>query len=550
MDPPDNRWFDANDPLAIEMRLVRNLTASRLNNFSPRAKLILEVLMVLMCVGAVTGNILVILIVAATKTFHSVTSILIINLAISDFLVGIGVMPFVAVSIMNNGWVDCNDLCLYVGYTSSVYCTASVLTLAAIALDRYYSIVDCLRYSSRCTVWRTGAAVLWIWVQAAITSCPPLLGWGMVDYVAPMFSCAVKWSSSTTYTVFMATASFLLPATVILFCYVKIVRVARNHARRIHSLEDQLNRNRRCPVAPPPSTSATEGQDSHAPTSLVYYLSGGFLTESSMDGGGSVSSLPDSQATHSCSESRTQPSSASNSTSSGSRRLHTFIAQLQSSGTQPHNPTHPSQSQSHGVVRLFMVIAAFFLCWMPYMGVAMVQATEKVLSRPSSLVPQSAITFSYWLVLLNSDINPLLYALLSKRFQGALKSLQQKIQARLGGLVGRDQERAEGEARRDGSPCFEAAPSHHLPQGGDCATPEGTTTYTSVFTLSSSQDSCRECAGDAPVCEDEGPRRLSCLRVPSQQHVGDRLPCSAATQERQATFFYGQITVRVEHDIC
>lgn len=49
-----------------------------------------------------------ILIVAATKTFHSVTSILIINLAISDFLVGIGVMPFVAVSIMNNGWVKCN----------------------------------------------------------------------------------------------------------------------------------------------------------------------------------------------------------------------------------------------------------------------------------------------------------------------------------------------------------------------------------------------------------------------------------------------------------
>lgn len=55
-----------------------------------------------------SGNILVIVIVAATKTFHTVTSVLIINLAISDFLVGIGVMPFVAVSIMNNGWVNCS----------------------------------------------------------------------------------------------------------------------------------------------------------------------------------------------------------------------------------------------------------------------------------------------------------------------------------------------------------------------------------------------------------------------------------------------------------
>lgn len=48
-----------------------------------------------------------IMIVVATKTFHCVTSVLVINLAISDFLVGIGVMPFVAVSIMNNGWVNC-----------------------------------------------------------------------------------------------------------------------------------------------------------------------------------------------------------------------------------------------------------------------------------------------------------------------------------------------------------------------------------------------------------------------------------------------------------
>lgn len=53
------------------------------------------------------GNILVIVIVAATKTFHSVTSVLIMNLAISDLLVGIGVMPFVALSVMNRGWQDC-----------------------------------------------------------------------------------------------------------------------------------------------------------------------------------------------------------------------------------------------------------------------------------------------------------------------------------------------------------------------------------------------------------------------------------------------------------
>ncbi|CAM4725613.1 unnamed protein product [Leuciscus chuanchicus] len=239
MESSAGEWFDS-DESEFQMRTaLRNSTV-----LSPRARLVLETLMVLMSLAAVTGNFLVIVIVAATKTFHTVTSVLIINLAISDFLVGIGVMPFVAVSIMNNGWVIYNDLCLYVGYTSSVYCTASVLTLAAIALDRYFSIVDCLRYGSRCTIWRTGSVVIWIWLQAMLTSCPPLLGWSNISFVAPMYSCAVNWAKSPSYTVIMASLSFLLPAIVIMFCYVKIVRVARYHARRIHSLEEHLQRNR------------------------------------------------------------------------------------------------------------------------------------------------------------------------------------------------------------------------------------------------------------------------------------------------------------------
>lgn len=53
-----------------------------------------------------SGNALVIAIVAATKAFHTLSSVLIVNLAISDLLVGIGVMPMVALSIMNRDWAE------------------------------------------------------------------------------------------------------------------------------------------------------------------------------------------------------------------------------------------------------------------------------------------------------------------------------------------------------------------------------------------------------------------------------------------------------------
>ncbi|XP_076022047.1 5-hydroxytryptamine receptor 1D [Genypterus blacodes] len=511
---------------------------------STRTQQILEIVMVLMCLGAVTGNILVIVIVAANKTLHTVTSVLIMNLAISDLLVGVGVMPFVAVSIMNSEWGEFTDLCLYVGYTSSVYCTASVLTLAAIALDRYHSIVDCLRYRSRCTLWRTYAVVLWIWLQALATSCPPLLGWSSVNYVVPMFSCAVNWASSPGYTVFMAALSYLLPAVVILFCYVNIVKVARSHARRIHTLEDYLQRSRtnNGSVLAAGDSSRQSCGSLHSPSQLIYHVSGHFVSEGNREEGNSVNS-PTAQC-------------PSNPTS---RRLLSFLAQ---STSQPTTPNSQQNLHPQGVVRLFLVISAFFLCWTPYVGVALVQATETAISGQSSLVPPPAVTFSYWLVLLNSDINPLLYALLSQRFQGALESLNQKIRARLGIMVGRVQEvRAEGEDGRSSDPGTLTTPNPGPSSSSESSTGDDSRYCSSIFTVNTDFNShseeclCKVChPGNASSscflwhhsCGDRG---VDCLQVPSGPQEGSRLPFSALTESRQATFFYGQITVRVEHDV-
>lgn len=53
-----------------------------------------------------SGNTLVIATVAATKVFHTLGSALIVNLAVSDLLVGVGVMPWVAASVVNCAWAD------------------------------------------------------------------------------------------------------------------------------------------------------------------------------------------------------------------------------------------------------------------------------------------------------------------------------------------------------------------------------------------------------------------------------------------------------------
>ncbi|TWW78758.1 alpha-1A adrenergic receptor-like [Takifugu flavidus] len=498
---------------------------------SKQVQLLLEILIVLMCVGAVTGNILVIVLVAATKAFHSVTSVLIINLAVSDLLVGAGVMPFVALSVLNHRWVDCTALCLYVGYTSSVYCTASVLTLAAIALDRYHSIMDCLHYSSRCTLWRACAVVLWIWLQALATSCPPLLGWSSISYVVPMYSCAVDWASTPSYTAFVAVLSYLTPALIILFCYVNIMKVARSHARRIHTLEDSVQRSRSLNSGSPSCCSSPQYcKRPHCPATLIYHVSGHLLSK-----GTYVSpTLADSIEQH------VPPS----------RRLLSFLAQTSS---QPPSQNSQQHQNHHGVVRLFLVILTFFLCWTPYILVALIQAAETALVGCSSLVPPSVVTVSHWLVLLNSDINPLLYALLSKRFQGALQGLRQKIRACLRNNTGGVKVRAQGEDGKSGDPCTlttaDPRPAFSSEDSAcdDTKSSSPISTVSTHYKLNPEEDLCTSHSG----CIKNASQHTSMdhLRVPCWPQEGSRLPSSALTREHQATFFFGQITVRVEHNV-
>lgn len=407
-----------------------------------------------------------------------------------------------------------------------------MLTLAAIALDRYHSIVDCLHYNSRCTLWRTCAVVLWIWLQALATCCPPLLGWSSISYVVPMYSCAVDWASTPSYTAFVAVLSYLTPALIILFSYVNIMKVARSHARRIHSLEDSVQRSRGLNSGSPSCRLSHQYSESpDCPSTLIYHVSGHL---SSMEG-------------------YVGPTMA-NSTAqniSTPRRLLSFLAQATS---QP--PSHNSQQHQnhHGVVRLFLVILTFFLCWTPYISVALIQAMETAILGHSSLVPPSVVTASHWLVLLNSDINPLLYALLSKRFQGALQGLRQKIRACLGNIMGAVKVRAQGEGGKGGDPCTLITADPRPSSSSEGSASNDTKVSASIFTVSTGYSHSPE----EDICSSHTnsfrntlqPTAMDYLRVPSWPREGSRLPFSAVTKEHQASFFFGQITVRVEHDVC
>lgn len=100
---------------------------------------VLSVAYLLVIVFSICGNALVILTVWRNAHMHTVTNYYIVNLAVSDFLVSVCVMPLKLLEYTSPcEWnVFANPLlCPIISYILPIFVFASVLTLVAISLER------------------------------------------------------------------------------------------------------------------------------------------------------------------------------------------------------------------------------------------------------------------------------------------------------------------------------------------------------------------------------------------------------------------------------
>ncbi|TRZ00665.1 hypothetical protein DNTS_031672 [Danionella cerebrum] len=82
------------------------------------------------------GNVLVCLIVLENRRMRTVTNLFILNLAVSDLLVGVFCIPTTLVDNLITGWPFTNMVCKMSGLVQGMSVSASVFTLVAIAVDR------------------------------------------------------------------------------------------------------------------------------------------------------------------------------------------------------------------------------------------------------------------------------------------------------------------------------------------------------------------------------------------------------------------------------
>ncbi|KAJ0067533.1 hypothetical protein NL108_008011 [Boleophthalmus pectinirostris] len=177
---------------------------------------------------AVVGNILVILSVVCHKNLRTVTHYFIANLAVADLLISSIVLPFSAILEILDRWVFGRVFCNIWAAVDVLCCTASIMSLCVISVDRYIGVSYPLRYPAMMTKRRALLAVLLLWVLSVIISIGPLFGW---KEPAPEDETICKITEEPGYAIFSAVGSFYLPLAIILAMYCRVYVVAHRESQ-------------------------------------------------------------------------------------------------------------------------------------------------------------------------------------------------------------------------------------------------------------------------------------------------------------------------------
>ncbi|XP_070780791.1 alpha-1A adrenergic receptor [Enoplosus armatus] len=191
---------------------------------------VLGMVLVVFVVFGVLGNILVILSVLFHNHWRSVTHYFIANLAAADLLLSSAVLPFSATSEALGRWVFGRSFCSVWAALDVLCCTASILSLCVISIDRYLAVSYPLRYPAIATGRRGLTAVAALWGLSAAISVGPLFGWKEPE---PEDETVCRITEEPGYALFSALGSFYIPLAIILAMYCRVYTVAKRETKTL-----------------------------------------------------------------------------------------------------------------------------------------------------------------------------------------------------------------------------------------------------------------------------------------------------------------------------
>lgn len=342
----------------------------------------------------VIGNVFVIAAIVMEKGLQNVANYLIVSLAVADLMVACLVMPLGAMYEITSSWPLGPELCDMWTSADVLCCTASILHLLAIAIDRYWAVTN-INYIQSRNSRRVLTMIVLVWVFALAISVGPLFGWKDADFDERVYvnhECIV--SQDVGYQVFATMASFYVPLAAILSLYWRIFQAARRRIRHKVGSNGTAKRGRyQRAAAPPPPPPPSETAAITSSRVSEYELSSCATPTNNgsvaTTGGGGVSSVD------------------------------VIPRDAEHRKKKTKKETLEAKRERKAAKTLAIVTGAFIVCWLPFFVTALLMP----LCGENCSFSGVMMSVFLWLGWFNSTLNPIIYTIFSPDFRQAFKKI-------------------------------------------------------------------------------------------------------------------------------
>ncbi|XP_065525420.1 histamine H3 receptor-like [Lathamus discolor] len=365
-------------------------TESPSSEFSLGVLVLLAFLMVLLALVTILGNALVILAFIMDRNLRHRSNYYFLNLAVSDFAVGVFCIPLYIPYALTGTWHLGRGLCKTWLVMDYLLCSASVFNIVLISYDRFLSVTKAVSYRAQQGITSNPVIkMVAIWVFAFLLYCPAILFWEPVagHSVVPADQCHAEFFSNWLFLLCASTLEFFVPLLLVTYFNVHIFHNIQRRQRGgstqgcEHSRTSSLSW-RSCLVPSPGASSPpSEAEDSNS--SLTRPWRAAVETNCSSPTQTSSTALKKDFSVSSCSR-------------SGSKL----------------------QQDKRIAKSLAIIVCVFAICWAPYTLLMIIRGACQ-----SECIHKSLYEITFWLLWLNSSLNPFLYPLCHMRFRMAFMKI-------------------------------------------------------------------------------------------------------------------------------
>nr|ABY28378.1 dopamine receptor 2 protein transcript variant 2 [Gallus gallus] len=360
------------------------------------------VLLTLLIFVIVFGNVLVCMAVSREKALQTTTNYLIVSLAVADLLVATLVMPWVVYLEVVGEWRFSRIHCDIFVTLDVMMCTASILNLCAISIDRYTAVAMPMLYNTRySSKRRVTVMIAVVWVLSFAISSPILFGLNKADEK----ECII---ANPAFVVYSSVVSFYVPFIVTLLVYVQIYIVLRSS----HVLDSDTQA--------PLKDKCTHPEDVKLCTVIV-----------KSNGSFQVNKRKVEAESHIEMEmemvSSTSPPGKVEKNGHAKENLHTAkVFEIQS---MPNGKTRSTllkamnrrklsqQKEKKATQMLAIVLGVFIICWLPFF------ITHILNMHCDCNIPPAMYSAFTWLGYVNSAVNPIIYTTFNIEFRKAFMKI-------------------------------------------------------------------------------------------------------------------------------